>query len=107
MSSQPQPSIDPETGRAIRRQRTDARWMSNSANSTIKIRRLAFRIRWRGSNLTLNPTALAHEAYMKLLKGGWYSEVTRFRRSQAACRDRLAGKSSADRAAIHTRLRGP
>jgi RNA polymerase sigma factor (TIGR02999 family) len=33
-----------------------------------KIRDLAARIRWRGENPTLNPTALAHEAYLKLLK---------------------------------------
>ena len=30
------------------------------------IRRLAARVRWNGSNPTLNPTALAHEAYLKL-----------------------------------------
>jgi RNA polymerase sigma factor (TIGR02999 family) len=33
-----------------------------------KIRRLAARVRWNGSNSTLNPTALAHEAYLKLQK---------------------------------------
>lgn len=31
-----------------------------------KIRGLAARVRWNGTNLTLNPTALAHEAYLKL-----------------------------------------
>lgn len=30
------------------------------------IRRLAARVRWNGTNPTLNPTALAHEAYLKL-----------------------------------------
>jgi len=33
-----------------------------------KIRILASRTRWSGSNPTLNPTALAHEAYLKLRK---------------------------------------
>jgi len=33
-----------------------------------KIRRLAERVRWNGTNPTLNPTALANEAYMKLRK---------------------------------------
>jgi RNA polymerase sigma factor (TIGR02999 family) len=33
-----------------------------------KIRLLASRVRWSGTNPTLNPTALAHEAYMRLLK---------------------------------------
>jgi RNA polymerase sigma factor (TIGR02999 family) len=33
-----------------------------------KIRRLASRIRWNGTNPTLGPTALANEAYMKLRK---------------------------------------
>jgi RNA polymerase sigma factor (TIGR02999 family) len=33
-----------------------------------KIRILATRIRWNGTNPTLNPTALAHEAYIKLRK---------------------------------------
>jgi len=33
-----------------------------------KIRILASRIRWNGTNPTLNPTALAHEAYIKLRK---------------------------------------
>lgn len=33
-----------------------------------KIRRLASRIRWSGTNPTLNPTALVHEAYLKLMK---------------------------------------
>lgn len=33
-----------------------------------KIRALASRVRWNGSNPTLNSTALAHEAYLKLLK---------------------------------------
>jgi RNA polymerase sigma factor (TIGR02999 family) len=33
-----------------------------------KIRLLASRVRWPGTNPTLTPTALAHEAYMKLLK---------------------------------------
>lgn len=33
-----------------------------------KIRRLAARVRWNSSNPTLNPTALVHEAYLKLLK---------------------------------------
>jgi len=32
-----------------------------------KIRRLAARVRWNSSNPTLNPTALVHEAYLKLL----------------------------------------
>ena len=31
-----------------------------------KIKRLAARVRWNGDNPTLNPTALAHEAYLKL-----------------------------------------
>jgi RNA polymerase sigma factor (TIGR02999 family) len=31
-----------------------------------KIKRLAARVRWPGANPTLNPTALAHEAYVKL-----------------------------------------
>jgi RNA polymerase sigma factor (TIGR02999 family) len=31
-----------------------------------KIRILAARVRWNGTNPTLNPTALAHEAYIKL-----------------------------------------
>ena len=31
-----------------------------------KIKQLAARVRWNGSNPTLNPTALAHEAYLKL-----------------------------------------
>jgi RNA polymerase sigma factor (TIGR02999 family) len=31
-----------------------------------KIKRLAARVRWNGTNPTLNPTALAHEAYLKL-----------------------------------------
>jgi RNA polymerase sigma factor (TIGR02999 family) len=31
-----------------------------------KIKRLAARVRWHGANPTLNPTALAHEAYLKL-----------------------------------------
>ncbi len=31
-----------------------------------KIKRLAARVRWQGKNPTLNPTALAHEAYVKL-----------------------------------------
>lgn len=33
-----------------------------------KIRRLASRVRWSGTNPTLSPTALAHEAYLKLRK---------------------------------------
>jgi RNA polymerase sigma factor (TIGR02999 family) len=33
-----------------------------------KIRILAARVRWNGTNPTLNPTALAHEAYIKLRK---------------------------------------
>jgi RNA polymerase sigma-70 factor (ECF subfamily) len=33
-----------------------------------KIRILASRVRWNGTNPTLNPTALAHEAYLKLRK---------------------------------------
>ncbi|MGI8744056.1 MAG: sigma-70 family RNA polymerase sigma factor [Bryobacteraceae bacterium] len=33
-----------------------------------KIRQLASRVRWNGANPTLNPTALVHEAYLKLLK---------------------------------------
>ena len=33
-----------------------------------KIRVLAARVRWNGTNPTLNPTALAHEAYLKLRK---------------------------------------
>jgi len=33
-----------------------------------KIRILAARVRWNGTNPTLNPTALAHEAYLKLRK---------------------------------------
>lgn len=33
-----------------------------------KIRVLAARTRWNGTNPTLNPTALAHEAYLKLRK---------------------------------------
>ncbi len=33
-----------------------------------KIRRLAARVRWGGTNPTLSPTALAHEAYLKLRK---------------------------------------
>jgi RNA polymerase sigma factor (TIGR02999 family) len=33
-----------------------------------KIRALASRLRWNGDSPTLNPTALAHEAYLKLLK---------------------------------------
>jgi RNA polymerase sigma factor (TIGR02999 family) len=33
-----------------------------------KIRQLASRVRWKGANPTLNATALAHEAYLKLLK---------------------------------------
>lgn len=32
------------------------------------LRRLAARVRWQGSSQTLNPTALVHEAYEKLLK---------------------------------------
>ena len=46
-----------------------------------RIRALAAQVRWRGTNPTLNPTALAHEAYMKLLKrppdlrGKSYEEV--------------------------------
>ena len=32
-----------------------------------KIRALASRVQWNGVNPTLNPTALAHEAYLKLL----------------------------------------
>ena len=46
-----------------------------------KVRRLAARVRWSGSNPTLNPTALAHEAYLKLrsnppdLVGSTYDEV--------------------------------
>ena len=31
-----------------------------------KIKHLAARVRWPGANPTLNPTALAHEAYLKL-----------------------------------------
>lgn len=33
-----------------------------------KIRRLAARVRWSGASPTLSPTALAHEAYLKLRK---------------------------------------
>jgi RNA polymerase sigma factor (TIGR02999 family) len=33
-----------------------------------RIHRLAVRVRWNGANPTLNPTALVHEAYMKLRK---------------------------------------
>jgi RNA polymerase sigma factor (TIGR02999 family) len=33
-----------------------------------RIRRLAARVRWSGTNPTLSPTALAHEAYLKLRK---------------------------------------
>ncbi|MGD1070796.1 MAG: sigma-70 family RNA polymerase sigma factor [Bryobacteraceae bacterium] len=33
-----------------------------------KIRHLAARVRWNGANPTLNPTALANEAYLKLCK---------------------------------------
>ncbi len=33
-----------------------------------RIRSLALRVRWNGTNPTLNPTALVHEAYVKLRK---------------------------------------
>lgn len=34
----------------------------------LKLRSLASRVSWNSSNPTLNPTALVHEAYLKLLK---------------------------------------
>ncbi len=33
-----------------------------------KVRQLASRVRWNGEHPTLNPTALVHEAYLKLVK---------------------------------------
>ena len=33
-----------------------------------KLKKLASRVRWQGSNPTLSPTALVHEAYLKLRK---------------------------------------
>ncbi len=48
-----------------------------------KIKRLAARVRWQGKNPTLNPTALAHEAYLRLrgnppdLSAKNYEEVIR------------------------------
>lgn len=46
-----------------------------------RIRQLAARLRWDGSNPTLNPTTLVHEAYLKLqrnppdVRSGSYDEV--------------------------------
>lgn len=34
----------------------------------LKVKELASRVRWHGVNPTLNPTALVHEAYLKLVK---------------------------------------
>ncbi len=48
-----------------------------------KIKRLAARVQWEGKNPTLNPTALAHDAYLKLrenppdLSSRNYDEVIR------------------------------
>lgn len=68
MSSQPQRASD-----------SDPDEISSIAGDTLaldelftrlyeRIRRLAARVRWNGTNPTLNPTALAHEAYLKLRK---------------------------------------
>jgi RNA polymerase sigma factor (TIGR02999 family) len=43
-----------------------------------KIRRLAARVRWNSSNPTLNPTALAHEAYLKMRNQQSNSGVTSY-----------------------------
>ena len=61
MSSQPEeardPQASPEERRALDKLFTEL---------YDKIRRLASRVRWNAANPTLNPTALAHEAYLKL-----------------------------------------
>ena len=67
MSSQPQKAPCPD-GEVVATA-TDRRALDDLFSRLYdKIRLLAARVRWSGSNPTLNPTALVHEAYMKLLK---------------------------------------
>lgn len=61
MSSQPEEARYPEAGPEERPA------LDNLFTELYdKIRRLASRVRWDAANPTLNPTALAHEAYLKL-----------------------------------------
>lgn len=66
MPSQPQKAFSSETGEtdctAEEMRALDQRFLELYG----RIKRLAARIRWNGTNPTLNPTALAHEAYIKL-----------------------------------------
>ena len=66
MSSQPQKALPPEAD-GIEPTDEQRRALDELFGRLYeKIRVLASRVRWRGTNQTLNPTALAHEAYMKL-----------------------------------------
>jgi RNA polymerase sigma factor (TIGR02999 family) len=68
MSSQPQKAISSDNGE-ISSVPGDTRTLDELFTRLYeRIRRLAARVRWNGTNPTLNPTALAHEAYMKLRK---------------------------------------
>ena len=67
MSSQPQPAACPED--RVPCTDEDKRALDDLFSELYdKIRLLASRIRWTGANPTMNPTALVHEAYMKLQK---------------------------------------
>ena len=67
MGSQPKEARDGEIANSLtaeRRRALDERF----TQLYNQIRSLASRVRWNSVNPTLNPTALVHEAYMKLLK---------------------------------------
>lgn len=67
MSSPHRITFDPESP-AIRSAEQEAALDQRFLEIYNKIRTLAARIRWNGTNPTLNPTALVHEAYIKLRK---------------------------------------
>jgi RNA polymerase sigma factor (TIGR02999 family) len=68
MSTQTQATI-PAAGDEDRPTAEERRALDDRFDHLYKeIRRLASRVRWAGANPTLNPTALVHEAYLKLRK---------------------------------------
>jgi RNA polymerase sigma-70 factor (ECF subfamily) len=68
MSSRPQEVIRAEDREAISSPDENAALDEVFSQLYNKIRTLASRVRWNGTNPTLNATALAHEAYLKLRK---------------------------------------
>ena len=66
--SSPQESLGPEDPGAIPSIENEVVLDELFTQLYNKIRILAGRVRWSGTNPTLNPTALAHEAYLKLRK---------------------------------------